>query len=260
MIQAKAMVVFSETTDRRDDDFHASQRWLEWFMKRINLTIRKRTSLAQKNAEHYINKLVNFVIFCSHKIAEKKLKEYSTVDTVGVKSVTLKTTGHEKSHITVGTKLKPYIVFKGGVREVKAMAAAGDCREVVLASSKNGWMDDSLTSDCLNKVIGKRLFGECLLVWDSYMCHISQATKAELKNGYRLQMAVAPGGCDCASGKDLLQQARLAEAVVEEEEEEDEGETFDNKHLIEEDGSDDEVDEMDNRGVEAMENVVGEEE
>ncbi len=148
MIQAKATEVFLETTDRRDDNFHASRGWLDRFMKRNNLTIRKRTSLAQNDAKHFINKSVNFVTFSSCKVAEKKLKESditamdetacwfdmpgdSTIDTVGVKSVTLKTTGHEKCHVTValaakadGTKLKPYVVFKGGVRKVKAIVAA----------------------------------------------------------------------------------------------------------------------------------------
>ena len=45
----------------------------------------------------------------------------TTIDARGTKSVSLKTTGHEKSHLTVvlaakadGTKLKPYIVFKVG--------------------------------------------------------------------------------------------------------------------------------------------------
>lgn len=130
-----------------------------------------------------------------------RLPGQTTVDTVGVKSVTLKTTGHEKCHVTVvlaakgdGTKLKPYVVFKGGIREVKALAA--ESNDVVLATSKNGWMDDGLTTDWLTKVVGRRLFGgERLLVWDSYRCHISQATKTELKKGYRMQMAVVPGGC-----------------------------------------------------------------
>ena len=46
----------------------------------------------------------------------------------------LKTTGHEKSHLTVilaakadGTKLKPYIVFKGAVREVARMQKCKRC-------------------------------------------------------------------------------------------------------------------------------------
>lgn len=53
-------------------------------------------------------------------------------------------------------------------------------------------------------------------------------------------------GQPCAAGKDVLQQARVTEAVVAMEEEEDEGETFENENLIEEDGSDDEVERNEN--------------
>ncbi|KAK0155316.1 Pogo transposable element with KRAB domain [Merluccius polli] len=123
----------------------------------------------------------------------------TTVDTRGARSVPLKTTGHEKSHLTVvlaakadGTKLKPYVVFKGSVREVKAMQ---NISGVVVASSKNGWMNEDLTADWLRKVVGKLNFGPRLLAWDSYRCHISAATKAELKRGYNVTMAVIPGGC-----------------------------------------------------------------
>ena len=53
----------------------------------------------------------------------------TTVDTTGKKTgQTLKTTGHEKSRVSVclaakpdGTKLKPMIVFKGAKREVEAL-------------------------------------------------------------------------------------------------------------------------------------------
>ncbi|GAA6088956.1 zinc finger protein 540-like [Tachysurus ichikawai] len=58
----------------------------------------------------------------------------------------MKTTGHEKSHLTVvlaakadGTKLKPYIVFKGGIKEVKSMQ---NISGVLVATSKNGWLWD----------------------------------------------------------------------------------------------------------------------
>ena len=52
----------------------------------------------------------------------------TTVDKVGTKSVCLKTAGHEKVMVTVclaakadGTKLKPFIVFRGAKRETKSL-------------------------------------------------------------------------------------------------------------------------------------------
>ena len=52
----------------------------------------------------------------------------TTVDNVGEKSIRLKTTGHEKSNVSVcltamedRTKLKPFIVFLGAKRETKQL-------------------------------------------------------------------------------------------------------------------------------------------
>ena len=52
----------------------------------------------------------------------------TTIDAVGEKSITLKTTGHEKARVSVclaakayGTKLKPMVAFKGAKRESAAL-------------------------------------------------------------------------------------------------------------------------------------------
>ena len=52
----------------------------------------------------------------------------TTIDAVGKKSITLKTTGHEKPRVSVclatkadGTKLKSMVVFKGAKRESAAL-------------------------------------------------------------------------------------------------------------------------------------------
>ena len=108
----------------------------------------------------------------------------------GTNIVSLKTTGHEKSHLTAkadGTKLKPFVIFKGAKREVKAMQQ--DITRAVIATSVNGWMNDELTTEWLKSVVGKFSFSHRLLVWDAYHCHISLATKAELKT-YNLTTAV----------------------------------------------------------------------
>ncbi|KAL7382466.1 hypothetical protein ABVT39_022965 [Epinephelus coioides] len=216
MIRAMAKQMYATVSDSRDEEFAASAGWLNRFLCRNNFTCRRRTTMAQKDAREFTEKLVKFVTFSSRMIETKKIPDRdiiamdetavwfdmvgsTTVETRGARSVPLKTTGHEKSHLTVvlaakadGTKLKPFVVFKGGVREVKAMQSIGG---VVIASSKNGWMNDDLTADWLQKVVGKFNFGSRLLVWDSYRCHISQATKEELKRGYKITMAVIPGRC-----------------------------------------------------------------
>lgn len=172
--------------------------------------------MAQKDPDLLTEKLVSFVDYVSKTVVSKRISEKdiiamdetavwfdmvspSTIDVRGTKSVALKTTGHEKSHLTVvlaakadGTKLKPFVVFRGGIREVKAMQQ--EISRAVIATSANGWMNDDLTTAWLRSVVGKFSFRPRLLVWDAYRCHISTSTKQELRP-YNITTAVIPGGC-----------------------------------------------------------------
>ena len=68
-----------------------------------------------------------------------------TVDSVGAKTVLLKTTGHEKTRFTVvlacladGTKLKPMVIFKR-----KTMPKDNFPTGVVVHNHPKGWMDEN---------------------------------------------------------------------------------------------------------------------
>jgi len=65
----------------------------------------------------------------------------------------------------------------------------------LVTTSVNGWMNEQLTIDYLRSVLGKLTFKKRILVWDAYRCHISEATKNEMKCGYNITTAVIPGGC-----------------------------------------------------------------
>ena len=60
--------------------------------------------------------------------------------------------------------------------------------------SSNGWMNEDLTKVWLNDVLGNLSFRYRLLVWDSFRCHISEATKSIIKN-LKVDQAIIPGGC-----------------------------------------------------------------
>ncbi|KAM3616613.1 uncharacterized protein V6R79_020854 [Siganus canaliculatus] len=200
MVQSAAVVLSSVSSgDNVEKHFNNLQSWL----KKIGFQ-QDETSKSQLGDEDltiiHIKKIQEGNIIAMDETAVWfDMVGATTVDIRGARSVSLKTTGHEKCHLTVvlaakadGTKLKPYVVFKGSIREVKAMQNVSG---VVAASSKNGWMNEALTADWLQKVVGKLNFAPRLLVWDSYRCHISTATKAELKRGYNMSTAVIPGGC-----------------------------------------------------------------
>ena len=76
----------------------------------------------------------------------------TTVTRTGARSRSIpnRNTGHDKGRFTVvlaamadGRKLKPFVVFKGVRPEAELMRVQG----VVVASSRNGWMNEELTKD-----------------------------------------------------------------------------------------------------------------
>lgn len=81
--------------------------------------------------------------------------EETTVTRTGERTISIRTTGHDKGRFTVilaamadGRKLKPYIVFKS----VHPVAALTEISGVVVAFSKNGWMNEALTTDWVASV------------------------------------------------------------------------------------------------------------
>ena len=122
-----------------------SAGWLTQVMKRNGLSIRRRTTQAQKTPDQLIDKLSAYILKLRRlrKQMNYELKNIiamdetaiwndmisnTTVEKSGAHSVNMKTTGHEKSKITVcltatadGAKKKPFFVFRGAKRHVKRL-------------------------------------------------------------------------------------------------------------------------------------------
>ena len=93
-----------------------------------------------------------------------------------------------------GAKRLPFVLFKGKGktaedRELKARP------DIVVAFSDNGWFNKELTIDWRQRVMGSMTFGKRLLVWDSYLCHLTDSVTAE-RCQKRILSAVIPGGCN----------------------------------------------------------------
>lgn len=142
-VMMKAVDIFTDCSDVKgeanQDVFTASRGWLERFFRRNNITIRRRTTIAQKLPAQVIPKLEHFILYVRslrHRngygpdgiIAMDETAVWydmpsdRTVSRVGVASVPVRTTGHEKNRVTVvlaarasGKKLPPMIVFKGKI-------------------------------------------------------------------------------------------------------------------------------------------------
>ena len=120
-----------------------------------------------------------------------------SVDSKGVKTVLILTTGHEKSRVTAclgaladGRKLQPLIVFKGK----RLPAELKDIRGVVIEISSNSWMQVPTTLACIEKCWGRMAFSKHLLIWDSFRSHITEEAKEHIKQTNTI-MGVIPGGC-----------------------------------------------------------------
>ena len=173
-------------------------------MRRHGLSLRRRTSVAQKDPKQLIGKLVSFLIHAK-KLQMKFNFEPSQIysidetpvwqDMVGTRTVTkkgsqddvFKSTGHEKARASVrltgpadGQKMKPFIVFKGVQREVSQLN--NEFREkCFVASSENGWTNTSLRNEFVQKVLSCLSFSKRLLVWDTFDCHMDDSFGKSLK-------------------------------------------------------------------------------
>ena len=95
----------------------------------------------------------------------------TTVKRTGDSTVSIRTTGHDKGRFTVivaamvdGRKLTPFVVFK----DVHTIPAPTQVPGVVVALSRNGWINKLLTVKWLDLVWGLLSFQHHLLVWDAY--------------------------------------------------------------------------------------------
>ena len=138
-IQRKARIYAEEkgASKGQMDDFCACEGWLEKFMSRNGLWPHCRTIQTQKMPDQIIDKVIlfilyvrqlkrrnnydlNIVIAMDETAVWDEMISSTTVTDKGTNPVVLKTTGHEKSKVTVtlaakasSDKLKPYIVFPG---------------------------------------------------------------------------------------------------------------------------------------------------
>lgn len=117
-------------------EFKASYGWCRRMMRRCGLSLRRRTTIAQKLSSNYTEKLIEFQ---KHVIKMRKLHNYplcamgnadetpvyfdmpgaTTVHPRGQKTVTIRTSGNEKLRVSVmlaaladGTKLPPFVILK----------------------------------------------------------------------------------------------------------------------------------------------------
>ena len=152
--------------------FILSNSWVQKCMARNRLSERCRTTELQKDQDRLIGKLIAYILQVqrqqnrhsySHSdiisMDQTAVWQYmlssTTVDNVGEKSIRLKTTGHERSKVSVcltakadGIKLKPFIVFLGAKRETKQLNEEYKNRCYVASRCKEYWTSSHVLVGC----------------------------------------------------------------------------------------------------------------
>ena len=198
---SSAMIQREALTLSHDENFNANNGWLEKFLLHYNLVSRCPMTTCQKEPEEYDEKIVEYLLFIeqrrrtsnyTHIYAADKTAiylDYSsslTLENKGVREVPVKTSGHDKLHVTVmltarsdGFKCQPYILLKNK-RPIKEIVTKFK-NMLHLCWAGRTFFNDDLTFEYLQMIVGSSMFGKRLLAWDSYRCHISDATKKQLK-------------------------------------------------------------------------------
>lgn len=199
------------------EEFQGGPSWCFRFMKRKNLSLRIRTSISQELPDGFVEKFEAFQDFVKEQIATHNITSdhiinmdevpltfdipmTRTVESSGTRTVSIKTTGHEKTHFTVilsctasGEKLPPMVVFKLKNQPREKLPAG-----VFIEVNEKGWMNTDLMMKWLSTCFSRRPDGffknkKALLVMDSMKAHICPEVKAVVSRQNCIP-AIIPGG------------------------------------------------------------------
>uniref|UniRef100_A0A0N5BCA4 DDE-1 domain-containing protein n=1 Tax=Strongyloides papillosus TaxID=174720 RepID=A0A0N5BCA4_STREA len=195
-------------------NFVASSQWCQNFLRRNDLSLRRRTSVGQPLPENHLEKIRsfrNFVMEETRNIAPCNIGNFDevpvpfdivyerTVHAKGDDCVKIDTTGHEKSNFTVvlgvtasGEKLKPMIIFKK-----KLLPKGNFPPNVVIKVNDKGWMTEDIMKEWIEEVWKERLHynpdsRNSLLIFDSARSHLTEGVREALQQSSKI--AVIPGG------------------------------------------------------------------
>ena len=197
-----------------DPAFKASLGWYQNWKRRHSVSLRVKTTLAQRLPQDMEEKIVQFhrFIIAARQRAGYPLSRIYNMDETpmrfelsssrsleftGSRTVPVKTCGAEKRSLTVtlavaadGTKLPPKVIFKG-VRIPRDLVVPESLR---VSFHKKGWMDEAGVKEWIRQCLPRTPRNEqSLLVWDSFRAHLTDEVKADLKRR-KIDVAVIPGG------------------------------------------------------------------
>lgn len=186
--------------DDNDSVFTASDAWVSKFMKRNDLSLRRRTNLTVLTDDVLVGRAVSYMRYLRSHMPTYN-PEYTvlmdetavffedprntTVDTTGARHVVVRLTGSASIRVTVvlvvtasGCKLSPLVVWKhkNGSRAISTIDS------VWVAYQPKAWVDSELLMRWLDAAFPPVVVADGkALVWDSMRAHISKAVKAKMR-------------------------------------------------------------------------------
>ncbi|KAG4059472.1 hypothetical protein PC123_g5621 [Phytophthora cactorum] len=184
--------------------FAASDHWVSNFIRRFEISLRRRTNLTVLDDDVLVNRAVCYMSFLRKQVPTIDLEKTvlmdetavyfeddraSTLDFTGVRHVAVRSTGFASMRITVvlavsatGRKLPPLLVWKG------------KASPTFEKRSRPLHVDNELLKKWIDLAFSFVVHGEgkCL-VWDNMRAHISKAVKAKC-SARNIAMCVVPGG------------------------------------------------------------------
>jgi hypothetical protein len=220
MIQVKARTLAKKTSYQSEypevKNAKFSRKWVDGFMSRHNLSNRRKTTVAQRLPEDYTEQRSEFLSYVMYLRNENEyplslignmdetpmsfnLPSNTTVEQSGSKTVSILSTGHERSNFTVvlacladGTKLPPVIIFK-----LKKIPREEFPEGVVIRANSKGWMNEEemiwWTENIWTKRSQRGSNPRSLLVLDSFSAHKTNTVKKRFHEK-KTNLAVIPGG------------------------------------------------------------------
>ena len=197
-----------------DPEFKASVGWYVNWKRRHSITLRTKTTLAQRLPNDLEEKMIQFhrfiIIIAAHHRHGYSLSRIFNMDETpmrfempssqtlefsGSRTVPVKSCGAEKRSFTVtlavaadGKKLPPKMIFKG-VRTPRDLVVPESVR---VSFHKKGWMDETGVKEWIQTCLPRNPTDErSLLVWDSFRAHLTDAVKEALHRR-KIDVAVIP--------------------------------------------------------------------
>src|SRR5688572_11207624 len=184
-------------------------------MVRNSFSNQRCTTIAQHLPDNLIEKQQEFLAFITYRRIQHDyplafignmdetpitfdLPNNISINDLGARTVSIRTTGHEKTNFTVvltcmadGTKLPPIVIFK-----LKKIPKGNFPPGVIVRANPTGWMNENEMLYWIENVWVKRARlsnPQSLLVLDSFSAHIVDSVKRQFgeKN---TNIAVIPGG------------------------------------------------------------------